>query len=432
MVRRYVVMISFFVILVTSGCRVSEEGVVTFAVGGAPAELDFWETIVEDFEHEHGIKVDLVRQPTDTDQRRQGLVIAMKSQKRDPDVFLMDVAWIAQMAASGWLAELDGYVESGRMDLGVFFDKVLNLSDRYQGRLIALPVYVDGGLLYYRDDLLQKHGVQAPPETWEQLVMYSQNVQQDVRVNNPQFYGYVWQGAQYEGLVCNYLEVAASNSGGILFDDGDLILNVPQNVVALQFMHDLIHTYRISPPSTFTEMKEEEVRFYFQKGDALFERNWPYAWALHQGDDSDVKGSVGIAPLPHFQGGESVSTLGGWHIGISKYSDVTSSAWKFVHYVVSYRTQKRLAMKLGWNPGRKDVYADDEVLEKLPHFARLRQVFDEALPRPNLPYYTQISEVLQRYLNAAIAGKLPAEAALVKAEQEAQRIVDRYSVGEGR
>lgn len=426
MFHKKYVLIVLCVMILLMGCGDKGERIVTFAVGGAPAELDFWEILLQEFENESGTKVRILRQPTDTDQRRQGLVIPMKSRKRDPDIFLMDVAWLAQFAASGWLEELDTYVQKERVDLGSFFSKVVNLADKYEGRLVALPVYVDGGLLYYRKDLLREHRIMGPPRTWSRLLEYSLRVQKAVRRKNPQFCGFVWQGAQYEGLVCNFIEFAGSNGGGILFKEGRVILNTPANIEAAQFMHDLINTHKISPLNTFTEMKEEEVRTAFQRGDALFERNWPYAWSLHQREDSKVKGRVGIVPLPHFPSGKSVSTLGGWHIGISRYSDVKPESFELLKFIVSRGVQKRLALELGWNPGLRDVYTDSDVIEKLPHFVRLREVFENAQPRPNVPYYTQISEVIQRYVSKILAGELSPKDALEAAEREAQKVVERY------
>ena len=414
-----------FVFFILS-CAREEKNIICFSVGGAPNEIDFWEKLVAQFELQSGIKVKILRQPTDTDQRRQGLVVPLRSKKKDPDVFLMDVAWIAQFAASGWLEPLDSYVKEDNLNLEVFFSKVVNLADKYNGELIALPVYVDGGLLYYRKDLLKKYGYDKSPQTWEELLDYSLKIQENERKSNPNFYGFVWQGAQYEGLICNFLEFAGSNRGGITITDNKIFLDTPENRQALQFMYDLIHKYKVSPSNTFTEMREEEVRIFFQQGNALFERNWPYAWALHQNKDSNVRNKVGIAPLPHFPSGRSVSTLGGWHIGISKYSNRKQQSFEFIKFVTSYDTQKKLAIELGWNPARKDVYEDKELLRKLPHFAYLRPVFENAQPRPNLPYYTQISEVMQQYINAALAGKLPVNTALQKAEKEAQKIIERY------
>jgi multiple sugar transport system substrate-binding protein len=407
------------------GCTGPQDG-ITLSVGGAPAELDFWQSLVGQFEQEKGIRVDVLRQPTDTDQRRQSLVVALEAKKEDPDVFLMDVVWIAQFAASNWLQSIEHYVETGAIDLDVFFQNVVNFVDRYRGDLIALPIYVDGGLLYYRKDLLEQFGIEAAPETWEQLVESAEKVQRHVRKRLPNFHGFVWQGAQYEGLICNFMEFVGANGGGISIMDGKIALNTQENVKAIQFMHDLIHKYKISPLSTSTEMREEQARETFQRGNALFERNWPYAWSLHQAPGSIVKGKTAIASLPRFSSGKNVSALGGWHIGISRFSDQKESGWELVKFLASYETQKKLALNLGWNPGRKDLYSDPEVLRDMPHLTRLQEVFTNARPRPTLPYYTQLSEVIQRYLNSALTGMVTPQNALASAEREAQAVVDRY------
>ncbi len=423
--------ICFVAAAIGMGCTRQEAGVVTLAVGGAPAELDFWEILIQEFERTQGIQVDLLRQPTDTDQRRQGLVISLKSGKNDPDVMLMDVAWVAQFAASEWLEDLTNdrqHSGSKNGDTSVFFESVFELADKYEGDVIALPVYVDGGLLYYRGDLLEAHGVVGPPETWQQLVEYAVRIQDQMRSEDPDFYGFVWQGAQYEGLVCNFIEFAGSNGGGIIIDGDSLIVETKENIEAVQLMHDLVHRHRVSPPSTFTEMKEEEVRLFFQNGHALFERNWPYAWALHEAADSKVRGKVGVAPLPHFDGGRSVSALGGWHVGVSKFSDMKEESRRLAWWIASdYNVQKRLALELGWNPGRKDVYSDDEVKTRLPHLTHLKAVFENACARPNVPYYTQISEVVQGHLSAVLAGEATPEEGLFAVEKESRVVMNRYT-----
>jgi multiple sugar transport system substrate-binding protein len=403
-----------------------DEKVVNFAVGGAPNEIEFWEKIINEFQIKTGIRVNILRQPADTDQRKQGLLISLNSHQKDPDVFLMDVIWIGQFAASNWLEPLDEYVRKDKIKLDVFFQNILNLADRYKNKLVALPVYIDGGLLYYRKDLLERYGYESPPETWDELVEYALKIQGEMSSVNPRFYGFVWQGAQYEGLICNFMEFIESNGGGIIYKNGRISINTRENIQALQFMRDLIHRYKISPPNTFTEMREEEVRISFQQGDALFERNWPYAWALHQENGSNVKDKFDIAPLPRFPSGKNASTLGGWHIGISKYSDAKMEAWELVKFIVSYETQKKLAINLGWNPGRRDVYNDSEVIKKLPHFSKLGKIFKNIVPRPILPYYSKISSIMQRFINAVLSGKLRADEALYLAEKEINDIVERY------
>ncbi|MEJ2104911.1 MAG: ABC transporter substrate-binding protein [Ignavibacteriaceae bacterium] len=389
-------------------------------IGGSPQEVDFWQKVINDFNNETNSNLILVRQPTYTDQRKQSLTISLEGKQTNPDLFLMDVVWISQFTQSGWLEPLNNYADKTKFDTAPFFNRVLNLVDKFDNKLYALPVFMDVALLYYRTDLIDK-----PPETWEQLKDLSIRIQKEERINNKNFNGFVWQGAQYEGLVCSFLEFIASNGGAILQSDS-IKIDSKQNEIALQFMQELIHKNKISPENTYTEMKEEEVRREFQKGNALFERNWTYAWKLHNSEDSNVKGKVGMTILPHFDGHKSVSTLGGWHIGISKYSDKKEKAWKFIQYVTSYKVQKEMVLDIGWNPGRKDVYTDEELNRRLPHLKTLEYVFDNTVARPTVPYYSSISEVIQRNVNNCLANKISPKDALKEMEKGIKEIIKIY------
>jgi multiple sugar transport system substrate-binding protein len=409
-----------------TGCGRQETG-ITFMVGGEPNEVAYWGTLIDDYERLSGLRVRVIVQPSDSDQRREGLVVPLRSAEADPDVFLMDVVWIPQFAASDWLEPLDGYAEEEGLSLDPFFAGIVDLADRYEGALCALPLYIDGGLLYYRKDLLAEYGLPGPPSTWDELVKYSRKVQDGEREGNGSFYGFVWQGAQYEGLVCNFLEFASSSGGGEGGSRLGFSLEAPEDAAALRFMSDLIHEYEISPPSTYTEMKEEECRIFFQAGNALFERNWPYAWSLHEEAGSPVRGVVGVARLPHFGGGRSASALGGWHVGISRSSDRKTESWSFVKFITSFETQKKLALNLGWNPARTDVYEDAAVKESIPHLALLKGIFESAVPRPTAPYYSRLSDVMQRYLNACLSGKMGATDAMSEIRLEADRLHRQYA-----
>jgi len=160
-------------------------------VGGAPNELAFFETLLASFTDETGIEVTLIRQSTDSTQRKQGILLALRGQRPDPDVMLLDVAWIGQIAASKWLEPLERY-EIKRQN---YFASIIKLADTYENRLIGLPLYIDGGLLYYRRDLLQKYGFNQPPQTWSELRQMAEKIMPIEREQNPNFWGYVWQGA---------------------------------------------------------------------------------------------------------------------------------------------------------------------------------------------------------------------------------------------
>ncbi len=404
------------------GCGGADKAKVTFAVGGAPNELVYWEKVVGEFERQTKIQVEMLRKPSNTDHQRQSLIISLKAEMSDPDVFLMDVAWVGLFAAARWLEPL-----GEDFDRSPFFQTVIQSVDTMDGKLIALPVYMDGGVLYYRKDLLKRAGLDGPPKTWGELLSSAKAVQEQARAANPNFYGFVWTGAQYEGLITVFMEFAGSE-GGFIKDGAGVRLTSPENLTALSLMRDLIWQDKISPPNTYTTMREEEVRTYFQEGNALYERNWPYAWSLHQAKDSKVRGKTGVAPVPGPRESTRTSTLGGFHIGVSAFSDVKGAAKEFVRFVTSFGSQKEMVLSLGWNPGRQDLYRERELLRKAPHFRELMVVFQRARPRPLVPYYSQISAVAQKHMNAVLANKISAQKGLTDADTEIKALLSRYQL----
>lgn len=418
-----------FVIFLFLSCVERKEKVV-FSVGGAPSELQFWEELAAQFTRENGIEVELLRRPADTDQQRQGLIIALNAKESNPDVFLMDVAWLSLFAESDWLTNLDEAVN--RED---FFESVVESVDLYNGNLVAVPVYMDTGLLYYRKDLLEKFNLPVP-RTFDSLRKSALIVQSEMRKTNPVFYGFVWQGMQYEGLVVNLLEFAGPD-GGFLNKNGKIELHRPANVKALAMMRDFIHRDRISPPDTFTKMKEEESRLYFQNGNALFERNWPYAYKLHNQQDSPVRGKTGVAPVPGQKEGKIAPALGGWHAGISRFTDKKEESLRFIRFLASRKAQLKMVRRMGWNPGLKDLYVSDPSTNhkeltaneeiNMDEFRRLlKYSFARARPRPTLPYYAQISAIVQNHFNAVIADRIGEKEALSISQLEIENLLERY------
>ena len=160
----------------------------------------------------------------------------------------------------------------------------------------------------------------------------------------------------------------------------------------------------------------------------MYERNWPYAWSLHQAKNSQVRGKTGVAPIPAPPGSGRVSTLGGFHIGVSAFSDVKGAAREFVKFATSFASQKKMVLNLGWNPGRQDLYSDPEVLREAPHFRDLRVVFQQSRPRPLVPYYSQISAIVQRHIHAVLADTIPAPVALARADNEIEALLSRYDL----
>lgn len=259
----------------------------------------------------------------------------------------------------------------------------------------------------------------APPQTWEQLA----HIAAAIKRREPGMYGFVWQGKQYEGLVCNALEYIWS-AGGDVFNDGRVVLDSPANRRALGFMQALVHGDGVSPELVMTAT-EEPSRRIFGSGKAVFLRNWPYAWTLFERPGSPVRDRVGITVLPHFPGYASAATLGGWQLGVNRNSRHPEAATAFVQFMTSSAAQKELALAYGLNPSRRLLYDDPELIAAQPHLAQLRMIFDHARPRPVTPQYVRISQVLQSEFSAVVVGLKKPKDALAAAQRQVEAIVKR-------
>lgn len=390
------------------------EAVLVFKHGKIAGDPELFRQLLVRFEKENpDIKVKDETLPASTDEQHQFYVINLEGKSSDFDVLSMDVIWVPEFARAGWLRDISHLLPIKERD--EFFPGPIQ-AVTYKDSVYAIPWYVDAGLLYYRKDLLKKYGF-TPPKTWQELV----ETAQQITAKEKDLYGFIWQGKQYEGLVCNVLEYFWSNGGDVIKDVTPLI-NSRENIEALYFMKGLIVKYKVTPPLVTTAI-EEPTRHIFGNGRALFMRNWPYAWNIFEREGSPVKGKVGVSTLPSFPDKGSASTLGGWQLGVNKYSKNPEAAEKLIRFLTSLESQKFLALTIGYKPTRKQLYKDKELIERQPFITGLYDVFMKARPRPVTPYYMMITQVMQPEFSAALSGIKMPEEALNSANKQIEHIM---------
>jgi len=374
-------------------------------------------TLIARFEAEHpGIRVREEVLPSSTDEQHQFYVINLAAGASDFDVLDMDLIWVPEFSRAGWLCDLTG--EIPQSELAHLNSSALQ-ADRLNGRLFAVPWFVDAGVLYYRRDLLDRYALDVP-RTYEDLISSAARIlkgQKDPRLN-----GFIWQGLQYEGLVCAALEFIRGNGGDILDAEGLPAVTRPETVSSLRFMVDIIYRYHITP-GIVTTLNEESCRLIFQSGRAVFMRNWPYVWRMVNERGSPVAGLVGIATVPHSPGHESAPTLGGFHLGVNIFSRHQAEAASFVRFMIRNSVQKEILLNVGVLPADMRVYDDPAVLREYPFLKELLPSLQLAQPRPVTPYYLMISQVLQPELSAVVAGIRQPEVAAESAEKQIRHLM---------
>lgn len=324
----------------------------------------------------------------------------LAAQASDVDVMMIDVIWPGILAQHA--ADLSGAIGWQGAE---YFERIV-ANNTVGGKLVGIPWYTDAGILYYRTDLLEKYSFEAPPQTWAELEEMATTIQEGERGENPDFYGFVWQGSAYEGLTCDALEWQYSNGGGVIVEE-DLTVSVnnPQAIAAFERAKGWVGT--ISPQGV-TTYKEEDARGVWQAGNSAFMRNWPYAYSLGQGADSNVRDKFDVTQLPMGDGENATHAdcLGGWQIMVSAYSQNQDAATAFAQFLTSIELQRSLAIEQSRLPTIVSLYDDADVLAANPFFGSLKDVFQGgAVARPSTvtsdlyndvstAYFTAVNEIL--------------------------------------
>jgi multiple sugar transport system substrate-binding protein len=410
-----------------AGCLRSDStqdaGVVTiiFKHGRVSGDLRSFQMLLDRFHQAFPqIRVRDESLPSSSDQQHQIYAINLEGGGEGLDVLAMDVIWVPEFARAGWIRPLE---HEFTPDLQREFLSNTIEAVTYQGHVYGVPWNIDAGVLYYRKDLLAKYG-RPPPTTWQELVETAQLIVEAER--DPRLYGFIWQGREYEGLICNALEFIWGNGGDLLLSDNKT--PAPATVDALTFMRNLIAPLHISPPIVLTA-DEEASRQLFGNRRAIFTRNWPYAYALFEREGSPVQGKTGIIALPVFDHRISASrsapsTLGGWHLGISKHSRHPAESWELIRFISSAQVQRDLAQDTGTLPTRIALYDDAGLLAAHPVFRTLRPILMSARPRPVTPFYPMLSQIFQSEFSAILAGRRSAQDALRSADRQLSRFLE--------
>ncbi|MFF0489004.1 ABC transporter substrate-binding protein [Nocardia sp. NPDC003482] len=362
-------------------------GPITYVEGKDTTETGAVKNLIDRWNAAHpDEKVTFKEQSNDASQQYDDLAQHLKAKQSDYDVMALDVPWTAEFAAKGWIQPLK---DSFSIDTATLLSPTV-ASATYKGTLYAAPRNTNGGLLYYRKDL-----VPNPPKTWTELLG-------DCAVAKDKGIGcYAGQFAPYEGLTVNSAEVINAYGGTFVGPDGKTpTVDSPQSRAGLQVLVDAYKNGDI--PKEAISFKEPESQNAFAQGKLLFLRTWPNFYGVANADSSVVKGDTAVAPLPG-KDGIGASTLGGYNAAISAYSKHKATALDFLRFLISEDAQ-RIVAEGAFPPVRASLYDDPALIAKFPYLPALKDSVASAVPRPLTPYYNAVSKAIQDNAYAALTG----------------------------
>jgi multiple sugar transport system substrate-binding protein len=382
----------------------SAKGDVTYCLG-KDTSGDKTAAIKRFNEQNPDIKATMLEFSTSADEQRTQFVQRQEAKSGECDVFYADVIWTAEFASQKWVFDMTPYVESKK---DILIPATLD-TVTYDEKIWGMPQQTDAAFLYYRTDQ-----VDAVPETW-------QGVYEEAKKND----GIVYQGAPYEGLTCDFLELAYAAGGEILSEDGtEAMIDSEENRAALQLMVDGVKDGTAA--NGVTTYMEEESRRYFESGRATFMRNWPYAYALGEAEGSKVKGKFDVAPFPSFEGGDKAAILGGHNNVISVFTDNQGAALKLVDFLSSEEEQVIMFRDYSLAPTVAAAYDNPGVQKKYKFASDLKASVEQARARPVSPVYPQISQAIYKNVNEALSGRVSPDEALKTAQTEMQQALETF------
>ncbi len=345
-----------------------------------------------------GVKVEIETGGATSELQRQYLSTVLNAKDSAIDLFLIDIVNPAQYASKGWIEPLDKYV-GGPAALRNDYLPVYQNANVIGGKVYAMPSQGDSMFMYYRKDLLTKHGV-AEPKTWDELAAAAKKV--TVAEGNPNLQGLSFQGAPIEGAVCTFLLPYWGQ--GKQFNDaaGKLTLDKTAAVnglkMWLKMMDDGVSKKNIAEVTTPVTVNE------FKAGNVVFAINWGFAFDRFKDDaDSKVKGNVGVMPLPAMAGGKSATCMGGWQWAMNAYGKNKDAAGNLIKFLSSKEASAFIAREGSILPVYQSVYSDAAVNRVVPWFKDALPVVLGAQSRPMVEDYGQVSDIIRTTTSAILA-----------------------------
>ena len=379
------------------------EGDVTWCIGKDTTGA--FKTVVENFNKENPkANAELLELPTAADEQRRLQIQRLRAESPECDVLGMDIIWTAEYAAQGWLQDVTDAVEARKDE---FIPSTIETA-LYDGKYWAIPFNTNAGFIYWRTD----EAGEQPPESWQ--AMYESGQKDN---------GVVYQGARYEGLTVNFLELLYSAGGNVVNDDAtEATADSQETRDVLSFMQKGIDDGAV--PKAVTTYMEEESRRAFESGNGTFMRNWPYAYAL--GKESKIADDFAVTTFPKYGENEGAGVLGGYNLAISAYSENPEGALAFAEFATSPEAQVIQASKASLPAVLTDVYDDPAVTKALPFAAELRDAVSQAKPRPVTPVYPQVSEAIYNNVFAVLQGDMSPDEAATKMNEEIQSALETF------
>lgn len=349
-----------------------------------------------------------------TNERKELLARYLRSKNNRIDLFSVDQIWVPRFAK--WSVPLQNLFDSSEVENIIPYAYKTCV---YKDSLVAVPLYIDIALMFYRDDLIKRlPDYKNIVTTLNNSITWEKFIELNKKINDSTKPFYLFQADDYEGLICAFAELMANQKNSMIDSEGKILLNTQAGKKSLKLLVDLVNTYGISPFDV-TYLKENESFRHFAEYNGIFLRGWP---SMIDDDNEylskEVRANIKMAPLPHFQGTNPGSVFGGWNLMISKFSEKIPEVVKFAKFLLTAEAQKIMYENGGYLPINKQLYQDSDFISRHSELKFFEGLYKSGVHRPFIEDYTNVSDILSYYLNRAIKQEISVDEALSEATKK--------------
>jgi trehalose/maltose transport system substrate-binding protein len=387
---------------------------------------------LQEFTRQTGIRVNDLPTPEDNASKLDLAMDLLRSGAPSPDLYGVDTIWTGEMGE--YLIDLQPYFASEISSE----DPELVEPYRVQGKVVAMPKQPLGvQVLIYRTDLLARYGYKTPPRTWDELEKMATRIQAGERAQGKRdFWGFVWAGAiatDSEQLTMEGLEWQAAEGGGhIIEPDGKISVNNPNVIRSWERAAHWVGT--ISPPSVVSYTATDAENKFLVSGEAAFLLSHAIVYEIFA-EDKPFRDQSGVTSLPAGRRAR-VATIGGYALGISRFSPHRAEAVKFIEFLMRKQAEFRATHRQ--KPGRKVEYFEvpPVIKEIYPWWYKAGESGgSEIISRPSAvtgANYEAVSKAYTEALHSVLTRESTAPAAAAKLETELARIMDNSKTQAGK
>lgn len=400
---------------------------------GFPQFAALWKFLPE-FEEEYGIKVNVDEVPFD--QLRQKSLVEMQQGTGRVDVFAVDVMWLAEYAAAGFLEPVKQYVTSSDLtaedyDIDDFLPRVLSGTGVFNDTLYTMPIGAGPVGTTFRKDIAEEAGVVLPAKFDDS---FTTDYMYDIasKVHNPEagMLGFAnvpgrwFWGVTYLPYLYAF-QTPETKGDEYVGEDWKITINNQHTVDSIDYYVSL----KDFMPADSANWGIGEATQLYQSGGAF--GLWNYqdfiTGFFEDGGNPTINGKNAHLHTPAGPHGVIDPWFGSWGMGISVDTPKKEAAWTFIQWLTSKDIQER-AIEFGAGPSRHSTYKSETIANVAPWWVDTYEfMLNDTNPdeRIRTPEWAELSDIMGEEGNRVWIGEIDSATAAENMEKRMTQVMRR-------